>query len=82
MDILTSLNFTTCGVLPVAEWETLVKTAILPPHRVQREVLTSTDSDRFDELLPPAVCPHHEGQVRLLNEFVHSALERGKGIRQ
>lgn len=43
---------------------------------MQREALTSTDSDRFNKLLSPAVRPDHQREVCLLNEFVHGALER------
>lgn len=36
--------------------------------------LTGADSDSLNELLPPAVCANHQGQVRLLNELVHRVL--------
>lgn len=49
-------------------------------YNMQRKALTSTDSDSFNELFSPAVCPNHKGQVCLLNEFVHGTLERLKRI--
>lgn len=77
-NMLISLNFDTYDVLPVAEQANLVWDWLF--HlRVQNKALTSADGDRFNELLSPAVGPHHEGQVRLLNEFVHSALKEAKG---
>lgn len=38
-------------------------------------LLTRADRDGLQELLPPAACPDHQGQVGLLQEFVHGALE-------
>lgn len=47
-------------------------------YNMHRKALTRTDSDSFNELLSPAVCSNHKGEVCLLNKFVHSTLERLK----
>lgn len=57
----------------------------LPQVRSQRDELmrhlrmprlTCTDSDGANKLLPPAAAPHHQSQVRLLDQLVHRALQR------
>ena len=37
--------------------------------------LTCTDSDSTNKLLSPAAAPHHQRQVRLLDQLVHRALQ-------
>lgn len=37
--------------------------------------LTCTDSDSTNKLLSPAAAPHHQSQVRLLDQLVHCALQ-------
>lgn len=37
--------------------------------------LTCADSDSANKLLSPAAAPHHQGQVRLLDQLVHCALQ-------
>lgn len=41
---------------------------------------TRADCDGLHKLLPPAVGPNHQGQVGLLQEFVHSALKHSRTI--
>jgi len=40
--------------------------------------LTSADCDGLRKLLPPAVGPDQQGQVGLLEEFIHGALQDKK----
>jgi hypothetical protein len=74
-----SLNFAMCCFADGRTSKLSPKLAIPPPRVQNQALLTSADSDGFDKLLSPAVGPHHKGQVRLLNEFVHSALKGAKG---
>ncbi len=37
--------------------------------------LTCADSDSTNKLLSPAAAPHHQSQVRLLDQLVHCALQ-------
>lgn len=47
------------------------------PHRRRR--LTCADRDGANKLLPPAAAPNHQGQVCLLDQLVHRALQTSAG---
>lgn len=45
----------------------------------RRPRLTCADRDGANKLLPPAAAPDHQGQVCLLDQLVHRALQTGAG---
>lgn len=44
------------------------------PSSTESLQLTCADGDSTNKLLSPAAAPHHQSQVRLLDQLVHCAL--------